>query len=327
MTAVLVASDKFKGTLTSEEVGHAVSEGLRQVGVSCDVLVVADGGEGTADALRRVRGGRMLTATVSDALGRPIDATFVLVDDERLAFVDAAQAAGLWRLRDDERDPRRATSAGVGELIAAAAEAGADDVLLAPGGTATVDGGAGAIAVLRGASRVPRLRIACDVQTAWESAAEIFGPQKGADSATVETLARRLDELARTLQRDPRGVPMTGCGGALSGGLWACFEAELVPGAELVLDAIGFDELLADASLVITGEGRIDEQTKEGKLVAAVARRSAVARIPCVAVVGRNDLSADRQRSLGLACVVEAGTIDALREAGRMLAATRGPAV
>jgi glycerate kinase len=239
-----------------------------------------------------------------------------MIDDGKTAVVDAAEAIGLSRLRSDELDPWNASSAGVGDLIAAAAAAGAEQVIVAPGGTASIDGGQGAVETLLAERSVPRLRIACDVQTAWESAALIFGPQKGADKDTVGALTRRLDELAARLPRDPRGHAMTGCGGGLSGGLWACFSAELAEGASLVLAATKFDELLRDAELVVTGEGQLDEQTGDGKLVAAVASRCRAAGIPCVAVVGRNTLSRFQQQQLGLTRTIQAGTAAEFRSAG-----------
>lgn len=211
-----------------------------------------------------------------------------------------------------------ATSRGAGELIAAALGHTAR-VIVGAGGTATVDGGAGAVEVLPAAAR-GRLRVACDVRTRGEDAARIFGPQKGADAQAVAELAARLDALAGSLPRDPRGVPNTGCGGGLSGGLWAAFDAALEPGASLVLDLVGLDRRLEGAHLVVTGEGRLDEQTAEGKLVAEVAARARRAGVPCAAVVGRDALGADAA-SLGLERVVEAGDERSLAAAGRTLAA------
>lgn len=236
--------------------------------------------------------------------------------------MDAAEAVGLGRLAPAELDPLAASSRGAGELIAAAL-AEADTVIVGAGGTATVDGGAGAIEALPESAH-GRLRVACDVTTAWEDAARVFGPQKGAAPSTVEVLAARLDALARSLPRDPRGISGTGCGGGLSGGLWAALDAELAPGARLVLDAAGLDRRLAAAALVVTGEGRLDEQTAAGKLVAEVARRARRAGVPCVAVVGRNALEPAAARALGLDDVLEAGDPAALAEAGRRLGSPSG---
>lgn len=238
------------------------------------------------------------------------------------AAVDAAEAIGLARLQPGELDPLAATSRGAGELIAAALAA-ASGVVVGAGGTATVDGGAGALEALRGVAS-GRIRVACDVRTAWEDAPRVFGPQKGADPQAVTTLEERLDRLARTFPRDPRGVPLTGCGGGLSGGLWGALGAELVPGAELVLAAVGLERRLEGADLVVTGEGRLDEQTAAGKLVAEVAARARRAGVPCAAVVGCNALSAEDARALGLEPVLEAGDVRALEEAGGRLSSLFG---
>jgi glycerate kinase len=321
---VLVAPDKFKGTFAADEVAAAVAAGIRAAGAEAVELPVADGGEGTARALASARGAArrrgLGSRAAHDPLGREIDAEFALLDDGAAAAVDVAAASGLALLDPGELDPWRASTAGTGELILAAAEAGAETVILAAGGSATVDGGAGAVEVLRAAGRVPRLVIACDVTTPWERAAEVYGPQKGADAATVERLAHRLDELADAAPRDPRGVPMTGAAGGLSGALWAHFGAGLVPGADYVLDAVGFDAAAVGASSVVTGEGSLDAQTLEGKAVAAVAARARGLGIPCDAVVGTAALDAGGRKRLGLRRVVEAGTIADLRAAGARLA-------
>lgn len=286
-----------------------------------DELPAADGGEGTAAALLAALGGRWIEAPASDASGRPVAARFALLADGTAAL-DAAEAIGLGRLEPEELDPLTATSRGAGELIAAAL-ATAPAVVVGAGGTATVDGGAGALAALTGVA-AGRVRVACDVRTCWEAAPRLFGPQKGADAAGVEELEERLDRLARSLPRDPRGVPATGCGGGLSGGLWAGLGAELVPGAELVLDAIRFADASRGADLVVTGEGRLDDQTAAGKLVAEVATRARLAGVACAAVVGCDALAPGRARELGLETVLEAGDPGALEEAGRRLGASFG---
>jgi glycerate 2-kinase len=305
----VVCPDKFKGTFTSTEVAAAVAGGLRSLGWEALEVPGADGGEGTAAALLAARGGRWVAARASDALGRRIEGRFALLADGT-AVVDAAEAIGMWRLLREELDPLAATSRGAGELIAAALEV-AETVVVAPGGTATVDGGAGALETLDARTR-GRVRVACDVRTCWEDASRVFGPQKGADESSVGALSARLAQLATELPRNPTGVPQTGCGGGLSGALWSALDAELVPGAVLVLDELGLDRRLSGADLVITGEGRLDRQTAEGKLVAEVARRARATGVRCVAVVGRNDLSEAEAAALGLALVIEAGDADAL---------------
>jgi glycerate 2-kinase len=163
--------------------------------------------------------------------------------------------------------------------------------------------------------------VLCDVRTPFEDAARVYGPQKGADEATVARLTRRLDRLAATLPRDPRGEPMTGAAGGLSGGLWGGAGARLFHGASYVLDALGFDQRMRAAAFVVTGEGRIDEQTMEGKIVGEVATRCRQRGVTCHAVVGTIDLDPFSQRILDLASLREAHTLTELEEAGRQLVA------
>lgn len=322
--SALVAPDKFKGTFSAADVGAAVARGLRSGGVEAVELPLADGGEGTMDALLSARGGEIRRAVVSDPLLRPVEASFALLDDGETAVVEAAQASGLWRVPAGERDPVKASTRGTGELIAAAVAAGASSVIVAAGGTATTDGGAGALEALDEAGVAPRLTVACDVRTPWEDAARVYGPQKGADPPTVARLARRLDRLARAAPRDPRGVPMSGCGGGVSGGLWAHRGARLVSGAVLVLDAAAFDDAMRSARFVVTGEGRLDEQTLAGKTVGEVATRCRQAGVACHAVVGRNELDPFSVRVLSLETVREATSLEELEAAGRALARDPG---
>lgn len=316
----VVAPDSFKGTLAATEVAAALARGLRSAGQDAVELPIGDGGEGTMDALLAARGGELRSAVVADPLGRPVDAAYGLLDDGRTAVVEMAQASGLWRVVEDERDALAATTRGTGELIAAAADAGAREVIVAVGGSATTDGGRGALEALDEAAVRVSMLVACDVRTPWEEAARVFGPQKGADPETVARLERRLDELARAAPRDPRGVPMTGCAGGLSGGLWAHRGARLVPGGALVLDEVGFDAEMDASRFVVTGEGRLDPQTLAGKAVAEVATRCRQRGVGCHAVVGQDALDAFRARVLDLASVTEAGTIAELERAGRALA-------
>jgi glycerate 2-kinase len=316
---ILLAPDSFKGSFLAAEVASAMGSGIREAGAVPDALPIGDGGEGTMDALVAALGGEYRAAIVSDPLGRPVRARYaVLLEGE--AIVEAAEASGLARLSVDERDAWRASTRGTGELIAAAAAAGAQEVLVTVGGSATTDGGAGALEALDEAEARPRLRVLCDVRTPWEDCARVFGPQKGADPATVARLERRLDELARRAPRDPRGVPMTGCAGGLSGGLWAFRGAALLPGAAFVLDAVEFDERVRRADLVLTGEGSLDEQTLSGKAVAEVAARCARLRVPCHAIVGRARLAPERLRLCG---VTEASSLAELRRAAAAVAQSR----
>jgi glycerate 2-kinase len=316
----LVAPDSFKGTFSALEVAAAIARGLRAGGRGAEELPVADGGEGTIDALMTTLEGELRSASVSDPLGRPIEAEFALIDGGATAIVEMARASGLGLVAEDERDAWAASTRGTGELIAAAVEAGARSVLLAVGGSATTDGGAGALEALDEAGVEVPITVLCDVRTAWEDAPRVFGPQKGADARTVRRLEKRLAELAERAPRDPRGVPMTGCAGGLSGGLWAFRGAKLAPGAAFVLDAIGFDEQMRAARFVVTGEGRLDAQTLEGKACAEVATRARQGGVACHAVVGRDELDPFRARVLDFGLVLEAGDEAALEAAGRRLA-------
>jgi glycerate kinase len=286
----LVAPDSFKGTFDAAAVADAIAAGVEAEGGSADRCPVADGGEGTMDVLLGALGGERRTAGVHDPLRRPIEASFGLLGGGEAAIVETAQASGLSLLAPEERDPERADTYGTGELIAAAIEAGARTVLLAAGGSATTDGGRGAIEALResGALGTPTIEVLCDVRTPYEDAARVFGPQKGADPDAVERLTARLDALAAELPRDPRGVPMSGCAGGLSGGLWA-HGAQLQPGADFVLDTLDFDSRLARADAVVSGEGRFDSQSLEGKIVGAIATGCATAGKPLHLIVGEND--------------------------------------
>ena len=337
---VLVAPDSFKGTFSAREVAGAIAAGLRDAGREARELPVPDGGEGTMDVLVAALGGEVRGLTVSDPLDRPVEAGFALLPDGS-AVVEMAQASGLSLVAEPDRDAWAASTRGTGELIAAAASTGASPIVVTVGGSATTDGGAGALEALReagfeaalpdsGPPPAPRassaaaaspldLHVVCDVRVPFEDAPRIFGPQKGADPAMVKRLERRLDELAASFPRDPRGKPMTGCAGGLSGGLWAVHRAKLVPGAPYVLDAIGFDALMRGSAFVVTGEGSIDEQTLQGKIVGEVATRCRQGGVPCHAIVGRDQLDPFGERIIDLASVTEATTLDEIRHAGAAL--------
>ena len=321
---MVVAPDSFKGTLRATEVAAAVTSGLERAGWPTDRCPIADGGEGTMEVLLTALGGETASAPVHDPLGREIEAPFGLLEDGGTAIVETARASGLGLVGEDERDPIAASTTGTGELILAAVEAGAAVVLVGVGGSATIDGGAGAVGAVRsgGGLRGARLVVLCDVRTPYERAAEVFAPQKGADADAVRRLARRLRDLARRLPRDPRGVAMTGAAGGLAGGLWAAFGAVLEPGAVFVLDALGFDARMRAARAVVTGEGRIDAQTLAGKAAGEVAVRCRQAGVPCHAIVGANALDPFEQRILDLQTVDEADTAAAIAVAAERLGGT-----
>jgi glycerate kinase len=331
MRRFLVAPDSFKGTFDAATVADAVTAGIKNAGGEADRCPVADGGEGTMAVLIGALGGELRSAQVSDPLRRPIEASFGLLADGETAIVEMAQASGLPLLAPGERDPELADTLGTGELIAAAIEADAKRVLVAVGGSATTDGGRGAIEALRqseaafvlsptyarektnAGQREVRIEVLCDVQTTFEEAARVFAPQKGADPAAVERLAARLDSLAAELPRDPRRIPMTGCAGGLSGGLWA-HGAELRPGADFVLDVLDFDRRLGRADAVVSGEGRFDSQSLEGKVVGAIATRCAAAGKPLHLIVGQGRLQPES--AAGISVIIEASTLEEIEEAG-----------
>jgi glycerate 2-kinase len=224
---------------------------------------------------------------------------------------------------EGERDPERASTRGTGELILAAARAGARSILVATGGSATTDGGVGAITAIEEAGGLdgPRLTVLCDVRTPWELAAEVFAPQKGADDAAVRRLAQRLEQLAARFPRDPRGVPLSGSAGGLSGGLWAAFNARLELGASFVLDAVGFDLRMRIANAVVSGEGQLDAQSFLGKVIGEIAARTREAGVPLHAIVGRSRMELADARSAGLEGVSEASTLKEIEATSHHVAA------
>ncbi len=321
---VLVAPDSFKGTLSADEVARALGRGLEAGGRPVDLCPVADGGEGTLRALSDQFRCELQEQRVRDPLGRPVTAAFGLGRAGRrsVAVLECASASGLALVAEAERDAEAANTYGTGELILAAARAGAELIHVGVGGSASTDGGAGALEAIEAGGGLggARLIVLCDVRTRFLDAARVFAPQKGADAAAVTRLTARLDALAATLPRDPRGVAMTGAAGGLAGGLWAALGAELVAGAGFVLDAVDFDTRMRGARAVVTGEGRLDEQSLAGKLTSEIATRARQAGVPCHAVVGSRALDSFGARVLDLQEIIEAGTAAELEHAGRDLA-------
>ena len=268
----LASPASLKGVLTPREAAAALAAGLRRAGMAPVELPVADGGEGTAEVLAQTLGGTWHTATVAGPLGRPAAARWVMLP-ARTAVVESAAAVGLPLVAPDDLDPLRASSRGFGELMLAALREGPASVLACVGGTATMDGGVGMREVIaRWPAAVP-LDVACDVRSPLlgpHGAARVFGPQKGAGGAAVELLEARLASIEEL--RPFRDLPGAGAGGGLGAAL-AALGGRLMPGAKLVLDAIGFDERAAEAALVVTGEGTVDATTLEGKAPGAVVRR------------------------------------------------------
>ena len=278
---VLLCPASLKGVLSAREAAAALARGVEEAGGDAVVLPVADGGEGTAEALETALGGEWRHTRVSDPLGRPVEASWLLLADGR-AIVDASASIGLPLLTPAERDPLRASSRGFGELILAALESSPASLVLALGGVATVDGGAGLREVV-GELPVPSVAL-YDVQTRLDDAARLFGPQKGASADDVEILASRLATMEEL--RLYAELPGAGAAGGLGAAL-AALGAELVPGAPTVLDLLGFDGRLAGCDLVVTGEGQVDETTFEGKAPGEIASRCAARGVRCVVFGGR----------------------------------------
>lgn len=319
---VIVAPDSFKGTHSAREVTTALARGVRDAGAEPVELPLADGGEGTVAAI--ADDWEVLDAPVTAPDGRTVTATFARRGEQ--AAIETAAASGLHLIDPDTIDAHAATSAGTGELLVAAARAGAREILLGAGGSGFSDGGSGALEAIDAAGGLGdvTLRVLCDVTVPYERCAEVFGPQKGADPETVERLTARLHEIAAALPRDPRGVPRTGAAGGLAGALWARHDAELVSGIDEVLTLLRFDEALGEAALVITGEGRLDDQSAQGKVIDGVVRWARARGVPVHAVVGQDDRPApalDPAPALELASVHQAGDPDAMARVAREIVA------
>ena len=325
MKKIVVASDSFKGSLTSMQVASAVEQGIRKVYPECEVikLSVADGGEGTMDALRATLGGRWVNVKVDDPLGRRMNSAYVILNDARTAVIEMSAASGLTLLRPEERNPMKTSTYGTGEMIADALARGCRRFLVGIGGSATNDGGMGMLSALgfrfldRNGHELPGVGesmsevedidvsqvmpavreaefvVACDVDSPFcgpSGAAYVFAPQKGAGPQMVEDLDMGMCNLAEVIRRvkgkDIRDIPGSGAAGGLGGGFIAFLDARLERGIEMVLEAIGFDAVIAGADLVITGEGRVDSQTFTGKTPYGIMKRASDQGIKTVVIGG-----------------------------------------
>jgi len=314
---ILIAPDSFKGSLTSVEVAHALETGWMRDRPHDTILLcpLADGGEGTLEAVAAAGGWEWRTTAATDPIGRPVPARWLRSPDGRRAVVELAEASGLSRVAPAERRPRDASTFGTGTLIRAAIDSGASQLMVGIGGSATTDGGAGLleglgagvgegldpITALRPIVRHISVEVACDVSNPLlgpTGAAATYGPQKGADPADVADLDAGLagwaDRLETATGRRERDTPGAGAAGGVGFALLAIQDVfagfALRPGVDLVMDATDFDARLAGADLVITGEGRIDAQTGFGKTALGVARRAQAAGVPCIAVGGGVDV-------------------------------------
>jgi glycerate 2-kinase len=323
---ILIAPDKFKGTLNAREVAQNIGKGLLDVlpDAQIEMIPMADGGEGTAEAVCNSRGCSWLECKAHDPLGREIRARYGWIDQEKLAVMEMSEAAGMRRLSESERDPIRATTFGVGEMISAATIRGAKEIIIGLGGSATNDGGFGmaralgfefdhehehdheyeracvtSLVELNEISKptdllLPRIIAAVDVKNPLlgeNGATRVFGPQKGAGKSDLDNLERALTRLADVVATefgfDYRNQAGAGAAGGLGFGLLSFCSATIRPGFEVVAEAVGLESKMKDADLVITGEGSLDRQTLEGKTPAGVARLARRLGKPVFAIVGR----------------------------------------
>jgi glycerate kinase len=336
---VVVAPNAFKGTLTASEAAAAIARGVREVWPDADIVEVpvADGGDGTVEALVSARHGEYRMARVEGPLGDSVDARYGLIEAGRTAVVELATASGLTLISESRLDPRHASTYGFGQLLEAVRGGGVREVIAGIGGSATNDGGAGMAQALgysllddegrqlaRGApfriARIERgefrsstqtIRVASDVTnplTGPNGASHVYGAQKGADPQTVHELDAVLSRFAQVVRRDlgvdVAGRPGAGAAGGTGFGLMAFLGADLVPGAPLVVTATGFDSQIPGADLVITGEGRADAQTAYGKAPGEVARRAAAAGIPVLLLAGSKGPGWESLQALGVTSVV-----------------------
>jgi glycerate kinase len=340
---VVVAPNAFKGSLSASQAAHAMALGVLEVFPESEVIEVpvADGGDGTVDALVSAHRGTYLTEAVEGPLGDPVQATYGLIEGGRTGVVELASASGLTLIPAERRDPRKASTYGFGQLLQAVRRAGAGHVIAGIGGSATNDGGAGMAQALgyrlldaagrelpRGGAALARLdridptgfdptwhsvtvTVACDVTnplTGPQGASTVYGPQKGADDEMIRELDAALARLAEVIERDlgkrVADVPGAGAAGGAGAGLMAFLDAGLVPGAPLIVEASGLDAQLRGAGLVITGEGRVDSQTAYGKAPGEVAKRAQAARIPVLLIAGSKAPGWEVLSDLGVTAVV-----------------------
>ena len=346
---IVVASDSFKGSLTSLDVAQNVEKAIREVYPLCDVLKVnvADGGEGTMEALQQTLGGVRVSLVVKDPLGREIEATYVILNDGITAVVEMSAASGLPLLKSDERNPLKTSTYGTGQLICDALDRGCRKILVGIGGSATNDAGMGMLQALGfrfldaqgnqlqpvGANlqlvssidstgRHPDLDktefvVACDVKAPLygrNGAAYVFAPQKGADQKMVEMLdagLRHFSEVSSAMAGyDCSQMQGTGAAGGLGYAFRQYLDARLERGIEMVLDAIGFDDIISGADLVITGEGRVDSQTLTGKTPFGVAQHAHRQRIPVVVIGGSVEIDVLQVREAGFNDVIQVTPLD-----------------
>ncbi|CAB4653835.1 unannotated protein [freshwater metagenome] len=290
---VLAAADKFKGTASAAQICAAIGHACWALNIDCTEIPMADGGEGTLDVL----GGPNRTTLVTGPLGQPVEAAWRL--HRGVAVIEMARASGLTLAGGPAKnDPLNATTQGVGELIDTALNAGAKKIIVCLGGSATTDGGLGALKAIGTPARLLAVEflVACDVDTLFTDAAKVFAPQKGATPAQVGMLTGRLEQLAQRYERDyginVARMPGSGAAGGLAGGL-AALGAKLIPGFDIVAEENGFDEAVKEHDIVITGEGLLDDTSFDGKVVGSVFDYAQDAKKRTLAIVGDIDEAMD----------------------------------
>jgi glycerate kinase len=349
---IVVAPNAFKGSLTASQAAAAIARGVREVLPDAEIVEVpvADGGDGTVEALVAAKRGEYRLVEVQGPLGDPVPAQYGLIDSGRTGIVEMAAANGLTLIPPERRDPRKTSTYGFGQLLEAVRRDGVLEIIAGIGGSATNDAGAGMAQALgyhlldatgqeleRGGAALARLEridssgfdrrwlsvkvnVACDVTnplTGPRGASAVYGPQKGADAQAVRELDAALARFATVVERDlgkrVADIPGAGAAGGTGAGLVAFLDASLVPGAPLVVEAAGFEEKLKGADFVITGEGQVDEQTAYGKAPGEVAKRAKAAGVPVYLIAGSKGQGWEALNQLGVSSVVT------LREEGEDL--------
>lgn len=334
---VVIAPDKFKGSLTTFDVCKAIAAGIRSVDPSVETLSfpMADGGDGFAAVMKYYQHTTTVTCSTEDPLGRPVTASYELKGDT--AIIELASASGLMLLKEDERNALKTSTYGTGRMIKDAVTAGARKIILGLGGSATNDAGTGILAALGFQLKdkdghtikacgenlihidhiIPppeypdiKFEIACDVQNTLygpQGAAFVYAPQKGASPEGIQLLDAGLRNFAEVIKRqyhkDVAGIPGAGAAGGIAAGLMGCWEVRLIKGIEWIMDTSGIKDILPEADLVITGEGKIDKQSLYGKVVAEISLLAKKYHIPVVAFCGASDIQDADRRQLNLQTV------------------------
>lgn len=340
MLKIVIASDSFKGSLSSSQVADAAEEGIREIAPECETVkvMIADGGEGTSHALAAAMNAKAVEAVATGPEGKRISAGYFIEEESMTSIIEVAAASGLTLTGPDERNPMITTTYGTGELINDAASRGCRRHIIGLGGSATNDGGTGMLEAIgvRFFDKEGRVLenlcgemlkdiasfdmknvrqeildsefiIACDVDAVFcgsEGAARMFAPQKGADPAMVDMLEQGMLSFHEVILKhtgiDLMSLAGSGAAGGLGGAFQSLLKAKTAKGIDLVLDAIGFDGIIADADLIITGEGKIDVQTSKGKAISGIAERAGKAGVPIIAVAGISDIPDGNKNFIGI---------------------------